>query len=249
MNEFNRLLKDAEQKFSGWDFSFISETERMRSGLLSWSYGSEARFLLSKSEAALDMGTGGGELLAKLRPFPTQIAATEGYAPNFPIAQDRLEPLGVRVHFVEDDHDLPFENEQFDLIINKHESYSPSEVKRILKQGAIFMTQQVGGLDNKQINETLGVPLNEYKEWNLQNAVKELEEYRFKILNKKEEFPIQRIYDIGALVYYLKAIPWQIPDFEVEEYEKELYQIHQLINQQGYFDVKQHRFFIKAMVE
>ncbi len=28
----------------------------------------------------------------------------------------------------------------------------------------------------------------------------------------------RRFFDIVAIVYYLKAIPWQIPDFSVEQY-------------------------------
>jgi hypothetical protein len=33
------------------------------------------------------------------------------------------------------------------------------------------------------------------------------------VLEQKEEFPVSRFFDIGAIVYYLMAIPWQIPDF------------------------------------
>ncbi|TWM62047.1 hypothetical protein CHCC14814_3870 [Bacillus paralicheniformis] len=54
---------------------------------------------------------------------------------------------------------LPFESGQFDLIINKHKSYSIQEVRRILSKGGL--TQQVGGLDCQKINEKLGAPLNE----------------------------------------------------------------------------------------
>lgn len=39
-HQFLSLLKDMDKEFSGWDFSFVSGTGRMNSGLLSWSYGS-----------------------------------------------------------------------------------------------------------------------------------------------------------------------------------------------------------------
>ncbi len=39
---FLTLLESANTHFSGWDFSFISETGRMKSEPLSWSYGSTA---------------------------------------------------------------------------------------------------------------------------------------------------------------------------------------------------------------
>ncbi|HGG0582892.1 MULTISPECIES: class I SAM-dependent methyltransferase [Bacillus] len=245
---FLTLLESANTNFSGWDFSFISETGRMKSEPLSWSYGSIAFLLMQRAKSMLDMGTGGGEFLSMLQPFPSTIYATEGYAPNVPIARKKLEPLGVTVVEVINDTVLPFQDGQFDFIINQHESYAASEVKRILSPHGVFLTQQVGGLDCAVLNEQFGSPLNsEFASWSLEAACSELEENGFTILDAKEEFPFQRFYDIGAIVYYLKAIPWQIPDFTVERYYKELYRIHEIILQKGYFDVKQHRFIIKAI--
>ncbi|EJR36539.1 MULTISPECIES: class I SAM-dependent methyltransferase [Bacillus cereus group] len=245
---FLTLLESTNTHFSGWDFSFISETGRMKSEPLSWSYGSIAFLLMQRAKSMLDMGTGGGEFLSMLQPFPSTIYATEGYAPNVPIARKKLEPLGVTVVEVINDTVLPFQGGQFDFIINQHESYAASEVKRILSPHGVFLTQQVGGLDCAVLNEQFGSPLNsEFASWSLEAACSELEENGFTILDAKEEFPFQRFYDIGAIVYYLKAIPWQIPDFTVERYYKELYRIHEIILQKGYFDVKQHRFIIKAI--
>ncbi|KAA0745392.1 class I SAM-dependent methyltransferase [Bacillus sp. AY3-1] len=245
---FLTLLESANTNFSGWDFSFISETGRMKSEPLSWSYGSTAFQLMQHAESMVDMGTGGGEFLSMLQPFPSTIFATEGYAPNVPIARKKLEPLGVTVIEVTDDTALPFQDGQFNLIINQHESYAASEVKRILSPNGIFFTQQVGGLDCAELNEQFGTPLNsEFASWSLEAACCELKENGFTILEEKEEFPFQRFYDIGAIVYYLKAIPWQIPDFTVEGYNEELYRIHEIILQKGYFDVKQHRFMMKAI--
>ena len=245
---FSSLLESANTNFSGWDFSFISETGRMKSEPLSWSYGSTAFQLIQCAQSMLDMGTGGGEFLSMLQPFPSTIYATEGYPPNVPIARKKLEPLAVTVIEVTDDTALPFQDGQFDLIINQHESYAASEVNRMLSPNGIFLTQQVGGLDCAELNEQFGIHLNsEFASWSLETACNELNENGFTILEAKEEFPFQRFYDIGAIVYYLKAIPWQIPDFTVEGYFEELYRIHEIILQKGYFDVKQHRFMIKAI--
>ncbi|MCI0767839.1 methyltransferase domain-containing protein, partial [Bacillus sp. TL12] len=129
---FLALLEIANASFSGWDFSFITETGRIKNQLLSWSYGSMAFSLMQHATSMLDMGTGGGEFLSLLRPFPPTIYATEGYAPNIPIAKKKLEPLGVKVVEVTDDNVLPFDDGQFDFILNQHESYSAPEVKRTL---------------------------------------------------------------------------------------------------------------------
>ncbi|MFC7373437.1 class I SAM-dependent methyltransferase [Fictibacillus iocasae] len=244
---FDTYVKNADQHFSGWDFSYLSETGRMQSELLPWSYGSMTVSLVQQCESLLDMGTGGGEFLSMLQPFPESVFATEAYAPNVPIAANRLEPLGVTVKQVYDDSTLPFDDHQFDVIINRHESYAPDEVRRILKNGGVFLTQQVGGTDCAEINEALGVPANqEFAHWNLDFAVEELERSRFKVTYSRESFPAQRFYDIGAIIYYLKAIPWQIENFSVEKYNDHLQKIHQHIQKNGYFDVKQHRFILRA---
>lgn len=247
---FQSYLSDINKEFAGWDFSFITGTGRMRSNAMSWSYGSMAKPLIQNANTMLDMGTGGGEFLSMLRPFPPNTFATEGYKPNISIAKKRLEPLGVKVVPIELDSCLPFADNQFDLILNQHESYSAKEMKRIMKEKGIFFTQQVGGLDCLEINRMLEVPENdEYKNWNLKTAMDEIEEHGFTVIFSKEEFPIQRFYDIGALVYYLKAIPWQVQGFTIENHEENLYKIYNMIQSTGFFEVKQHRFVIKAIAK
>ncbi|MBM7583857.1 SAM-dependent methyltransferase [Bacillus pakistanensis] len=244
---FKKWVEQVNKPFIGWDFSFITETGRVKSEPIHWSYGSTALQLMKESSSMLDMGTGGGEFLSKLYPFPPHICATEGYKPNFPIAKKRLEPLGVSVFSIDEDNKLPFECEEFDLVLNQHEAYDPKEVSRILKTDGLFLTQQVGGKDCVEINHDLDASVpNDFLHWSLDYAVNELMNEGFIILKAEEAFPFQRFYDIGALIYYLKAIPWQITDFSFETYEENLYKIHRAIEEKGHYDVKQHRFMILA---
>src|SRR5690606_12581277 len=139
--------------------------------------------------------------------------------PNFPIARERLAPLGIEVHTVEDDASLPFPDNSFDLVINRHESYAVSEVERILKPGGHFITQQVGGDNDNELNRLLGAPANdEYAHWNLAYAVNEFTGSDLEVIWRAESEVPTRFYDIGAVVYYLQAVPWQIPDFSVDAY-------------------------------
>ena len=142
--------------FKGWDFSHLQG--RMIEEQLPWDYARIVLDALPAAEALLDMGTGGGEFLNDLRPLPPYTRATEGYAPNIRLARERLEPLGVKVYEVEDDTRLPFGDAEFDLVINRHESYEPAEVRRILHPGGRFVTQQVGGQNNTDLNALLGAP-------------------------------------------------------------------------------------------
>ncbi|WP_322903149.1 class I SAM-dependent methyltransferase [Paenibacillus campi] len=244
---FTQYLSHYDQTFAGWDFAWITATGRIASEPLDWSYVSLLTNRLVAADCMLDMGTGGGELLAMLRPLPKQVFATEAYAPNVPIARQRLEPLGITVKALERDDQLPFADEQFDLVSNRHEAYDPAELWRIMKPGAMLITQQVGGTDCTDINDALGAPHNdEFRHWTLTFATQQLEQHGFRIVRKQEQCPIQRFYDIGALIYYLKAIEWQIPGFVPAHYMEQLYAIHLHIESHGYFDVKQNRFLLIA---
>jgi len=244
---FEDLISDAEAPFVGWDFSWITATRRMVEAPLDWSYASKILPYLKMADSLLDMGTGGGELLAKLRPLPKHTCATEGYAPNVSLARQRLLPMGIQVWEVGGDGVLPFDDNSFDLVINRHAAYNESEVHRILKPGGHFLTQQVGGQNERELNKLLGADDNSsFAGWNLDDAVHRLRCHRFDILEEQEAFPVSRYYDVGAIVYYLKAVPWQVPDFSLKKYRDGLYRIHCMIQRDGYLDIPMHRFFIAA---
>lgn len=245
---FDLLIADAEQPFSGWDFSYISGTHRMREAPLPWSYASCMLPYLRQTDSVLDMGTGGGEFLARFQPLPALTCATEGYPPNIPVARQRLEPLGVKVYEVSDDLQLPFAAESFDLVINRHESYAPGELLRVLKPGGRFITQQVGGQNDVELNRMLGAPdYDEFAHWDLDYAVQDVEEAGLPVIERQEAFPVARFFDIGAVVYYLKAVPWQIPDFTAERYRDALLDMHHQMQDRGYIDIPSHRFLLVAV--
>ena len=244
---FDFLVDEANHPFSGWDFSHITATGRMVEAPLSWSYASKLLMPLRRATSLLDMGTGGGEYLSRLQPLPPFTCATEGYAPNVPIARQRLEPLGVKVYEVGEGGNLPFfDDNQFDLVINRHEYYNLQEVLRVLKPGRRFITQQVGGTNDVELNTLLGAGEFQYAHWTLDYAVRELQEAGWHIVEQLDDRPIRRFFDVGAIVYHLKAIPWQIPDFSVGRYFDKLVKIHNRIEQQNYLDVHMHRFLIIA---
>ena len=214
---------------------------------LPWSYVSIILPYIRKASTLLDLGTGGGELLSLLQPLPKHTCATEAYEPNVEIAKKRLEPLGVHVFQAEDDMNLPFREDKFELIINRHESYYPPEIHRLLESSGHFITQQVGDQNDININHLLGnEPPSEEGQWNVTYASKELEKQGFLIIDQKEAFPMTRFYDVGAIVYYLKAIPWVVENFSVKTYFDKLFDLHGFIEKQGYVDVREHRFLIVA---
>jgi len=205
------------QPFSGWDFSYLEGRRVTLRTQGSWNYARLVAAAIDHARALLDMDTGGGEFLVALSQRPPQTYATEGYRSNIAIARQRLRPLGVEVVEAQDATHLPFADGQFDVVTNRHGAYEPHEVRRVLAADGLFITQQVGSQTNQRLHELLGDATRaDYR--GMATAVRDLEATGFRIIEQREAFPITRFYDVGTIVYYLKAVSWEIPDFSVDQY-------------------------------
>ncbi|MFD4999122.1 class I SAM-dependent methyltransferase [Streptomyces buecherae] len=233
--------------FEGWDFGvFRGRYEERGDADLPWSYPGLVRERLPGAGALLDLGTGGGEVLASLAPLPARTAATEGFAPNVPVARERLEPLGIEVAEVGDDDQLPFAGASFDLVISRHESYDPHEIRRVLRPGGTFVTQQVGGGDLAEVNEALGAPAHGYADWDLRAATDQLTAAGFTVTWQDEARLPAAFHDIGALVLFLRITPWHVPDFSVERYAEPLRALHATMSAGQPLAAHCHRFALVA---
>lgn len=242
---FDRLVTAAlQQPILGWDFSQIAS--RFSSQAPSWDYRERVIAALPGRRVLLDMDTGGGEWLSSLPDKPARVLATEKYTPNILIAKQRLAPLGIELFALEEDAKLPFDSASIDLIINRHGSFCAQEIARVLTPGGRFITQQVGGDNDVQLNQHLGANYGDHSGWNLTAAVQQLSATGLKIITQHEEYPLNTFQDIGAVVFYLQAVPWQVPSFSVATYRQQLLALHQLILQMGCLTIRGHRFFIEC---
>jgi SAM-dependent methyltransferase len=246
MMTFEELIQDGlTLPFSGWDFSILSG--RWKTNEPSWNYPVLARRNMQGIISMLDQDTGGGELLSSLAPFPPHIWATESFSPNIPVARARLEPLGVTVIHDYTDAAIPLPDASFDLVLNRHGSYSERELRRLLKPGGIFLTEQVGGENDILLNELLQEKVEFiYSYWTKVYITRRLIDAGFDLHTVQEEFPVAEFADIGAVVFYLRIIPWQISDFSVDKYYDKLYAIHKLILANGPLRIQDHRILIEA---
>lgn len=173
--------------------------------------------------------------------------ATEGWLPNVAVARDRLEPLGVTVVPAPDRAQLPLPDRSIDLMLNRHGSLAAPEVHHTLRPGGTLVTQQVGSRDCAGLNEALGAPAaHEPDSWTLRTASEALCAAGLRLIRAEEEFPVLTFYDIGAVVYHLRLVAWQIPDFDPERYEAALRRLHRRMRSEGRLDVRAHRFLIIA---
>jgi SAM-dependent methyltransferase len=208
--------REEQQPFSGWDFSYLRG--RMVEEKPPWSYPGRAAELMGGSSSLLDMGTGGGERLLALREhWPDKVVVTEDYPPNVQLARERLSPLGVRVIDTALNRytPMPFADGEFDLILNRHSGTNPAEVTRVLAPGGTFLTQQVHGLWAQDLIAAFDAQ-PAWPEANLENKVRRLQDAGLTILAAEEWSGAFSFTDVGAIVYYLKAVPWVVDGFSVE---------------------------------
>lgn len=238
---------EEQYSFKGWDFSYINN--RMKEEKLPWEYEQIVRSYMSEEKILLDMGTGGGEFLLSLNPAQGKTYATESYLPNIEYCKKSLAPYDIEVRAVYDDSKLPFDDKYFDIVINRHESFCLSEIDRILKPGGAFITQQVGGRNNKEISKFLSgeYPKEIDFDFNLDKALQELKDTNLKVIKQGEYFPKTHFYDVGALVFYAKTIEWEFPDFSVERCYNRLVELQEKLEKQGYIETLEHRYFFVAI--
>lgn len=235
--------KEEKATFKGWDFSHLEN--RCDNEELPWKYEHILNKYLKPNHKLLDMGTGGGEFLLSLNHPYNNTSVTEMWPPNVELCKEKLAPLGIEVKHVVDDSALPFKDNSFDIIINRHEFFDIREVKRILKPDGIFITQQVGGKNNEILSNILikdFIPL--YADNTLEDNLKKLGNSLFEIIYANEYFPYLRFKDIGAVVYFAKIIEWEFPNFSVENSFKELCKLQDDIIHKGYVESIEQRYII-----
>ena len=118
--EFARLVAEAEAvPVEGWDFSWFDG--RATRGRPSWGYARTMATRMTRARAALDVQTGGGEVLAGITHPPPVLAATESWPPNAEASPARTSrPWAAGWSQVADDAALPFPAESFDLVVSRH---------------------------------------------------------------------------------------------------------------------------------
>jgi SAM-dependent methyltransferase len=235
-------MQEYNAHFSGWDFSYIKG--RMEQDELPWNYKKIVESHLVEKENLLDMDTGGGEFLCSLSILPKNVCATEGYEPNILIAEKILKEKSIVLKPIKIDGEIPFDNEYFDIIINRHGSYEIKELKRTLRKDGIFITQQVGGLNGIDINMAFETKTMDVVEWCLIQNIEHFKNAGMEIIDFAENIGKMKFNDIGAFVYFLKCIPWQVKDFSIDKYYKKLETINEIIKRNGYINFIMHRFYI-----
>lgn len=241
------LAEEQAAHIHGWDFSHIHGRCQEEQDL-PWNYGQLVRQYLRPEFRILDIDTGGGEFLLSLQHPNYLTSATEAYPPNVSLCRETLIPLGIDFQEADGAGPLPFPDESFDLVLNRHGEYIPQEIFRILKPGGIFITQQVGAENDRELVELLlpKVPPLPFPNQYLHIAREKLTACGLAILDGQEAFRPIRFWDVGALVWFARIIEWEFPGFSVESCLDGLYQAQTLLERDGVIQGTIHRYLLIA---
>jgi len=237
---------EEEQPFLGWDFSYLEG--RMIEEQPDWSYPARAAELMRQVSSVLDLDTGGGERFLKLRPsWPPNVVATEHYPPNFRLATERLTAFGAKVIDVQlSDFDLmPFQEAEFALILNRHGSFNADEVARVLTPGGTFLTQQVHGLWAADLLSAFDAK-PPWPDATAEKYLPRLKAAGLKIVDCQDWSGKLMFTDVGAIVYYLKAVPWLVPEFSVESHAKYLFNLQEQLQSKQSLTFSARKYLIEA---
>ena len=232
---------------TGWDFSHM--VGRYTVEPLPWDYSQVVKEFLRPGVRLLDMGTGGGEFLLTLGHPYALTSVTEGWAPNLALCKKRLGPLGITVREYDSEKEmpLPFPDGSFDLVLSRHESYHLPEVRRVLKKGGFFVTQQVGGENDLPLAKRLLPGFSGgFVGFNLENELPRFREAGFRVMRGHQSYREGRFLDVGAVVFLASVCPWEFPGFSVEACKEALFQMEDQVRRLGFVPNLEHRFLIVA---
>ncbi|WP_203657495.1 class I SAM-dependent methyltransferase [Actinocatenispora rupis] len=246
---------------SGWDFERFDG--RMVSTPPPWDYRALIDAAAGPDTATLlDLGTGGGEWLAgwldgRTTALPRVVAA-ESWPPNVPVAGRRLAPLGVTVVHTDGALDnvdqgpadrsgrLPFRGASFDAVVNRHSSYRPEEVARVLRPGGTFVTQQVAAGDGT-LHRLLDLPVPPAGDWTLRYAVNQAAEGGLTVVDAGVGADVTTYHDVAPLAWYLRQVPWAVPGYDPVRDPDRLRRVQRYIDTHGPLEIRRHHFWLRAI--
>lgn len=246
--ELYNIWKREEEvaQIQGWDFSHIEGRYDVENDL-PWSYEEIVRSYLDNSKQIMDYDTGGAEFLLSLNHPYDKTAVTEGYKPNVELCKRRLLPLRINFKECSNPKNIPFEDEMFDLMINRHGEFEQDEIYRLLKKDGIFITEQVGENNERDLVQMVlpDIP-KPFPNMNLTVQRKKFEEAGFKIIRAEETYRPITFYDIGAFVWFAHIIEWEFQNFSVSKCYENLLKMQDIIDKYGKVQGTIHRYLIVA---
>jgi len=247
MRTFDELVDEAATvDVSGWDFGWLDG--RATEERPPWGYSRLLASRLSHAASALDIDTGGGEIIGEVPRLPPRMVVTEGWPPNVERARRLLAPRGVEVVAVSQGQALPFPDAAFDLVTSRH-PVAPDwrEISRVLAEDGTYLAQHVGPASAFELIERfLGPQPREQLARHQDREAAAAREAGLHIVDLRTARCRMEFFDIGAVVYILRKCVWWVPDFDVDRYRDVLARLDAEIRRYGAFVAHSTRTLIEA---
>ena len=229
----------------GWDFSWLEG--RATEERPAWGYLRCMSERMARASAALDVQTGGGEVLAQVPHPPQRLAATESWPPNLQVARRNLRPLDAFVVQAADHGALPFRAQTFDLVVSRHPTTVVwREIARVLQPGGTYFAQHVGAGSNRELTDFMMGTQPVSQNRSASRAAAEAEAAGLIVDDLRTQSLRCEFHDVGAVVYFLRKVLWTVPGFTAESYHDELTRLHDRIRSDGPFIAHSQRLLIEA---
>jgi SAM-dependent methyltransferase len=247
VDDFDDLIAEAAAvPLAGWDFSWFDG--RATEQRPTWGYARLLGERMAVAGAALDVQTGGGEVLATIPRPPALLVATESWPPNVAVAARNLKPLGASVVAAADAPGLPFRDASFDLVVSRHPVQTWwDEIARVVRPGGTYLSQQIGAGSNRELSEAMMGPLPPPDRQHPEQVAAAAEAAGLHVVDLRAERLRAEFFDVGAVAYFLRKVIWTVPDFTIERYERQLRAVHDRIRAEGSFVSYPKRLLIEAV--
>lgn len=241
------IAEAAAADVDGWGFSFLDG--RATEERPPWGYLGLLGEAVARAEVAVDLDTGGGEVLGQCPRLAAQQHATESWPPNAARARRLLGPRGAEVHETAPGAPIPLPDGAADLVTSRH-PVAPdwAEIARVLAPGGEYLAQHVGPSSAFALIEHFVGPTTEAQRRGRhpedEAAAAEaagLEVAELRTVRLRMEF-----FDVGAVVWILRKCVWWVPDFDVARHRDALHSMDAIIRRDGSFVAHSTRHLLRA---
>lgn len=247
MRSFEDLINEAETAdVTGWDFGWLDG--RAAEERPPWGYARLLAERLAAVRSAVDVDTGGGEVVNEAPKLPPIMYVTESWPPNVRRARELLEPRGVTVIDTGETGDVPIPSGSVDLMTSRHPIRPPWALAgRVLRTGGHYVGQHVGPESARELTEYFMGPIPDGPHGrDPQREAADAEAAGLTVTDLRTVRCRMEFYDVGAVVWILRKCVWWVPDFQVTRYLDRLKELDRQLRSDGPFVAHSTRHLIEA---
>jgi hypothetical protein len=132
-------------------------------------------------------------------------------------------------------------------VVSRHPTVTVwGEIARVLEPGGTYLSQQIGVGSLRELTDFMMGPQPLRQRHSSERAVAAAESAGLVVTELQPVALRTEFDDVGAVVHFLRKVPWTVPNFSVEQYRPRLADLHEQIQRDGPFVAHAQRFLIEA---